>query len=1453
MSIRYIFHLSDLHIRNGDKIQSRYEEYELVFNNTIASIKNKIDDMQLTINEYLIIITGDIFHNKSVIGNYGLLLYRTFIEKITKIGKVIILFGNHDKGQSDINQPSLVYATSFELENLMILENTTTFNIIDDKNNKIGFSYVSVNDTLDNYKNSGRIQELPEFPKIIGDVKYKIGLFHGTFANVKLYNGEEIKDYTNPYPLEWIKEFDYMLLGDIHKRQTFIYKNTYCGYSGSLIQQNYGEDILEHGYLLWNLETKEITSINVYNNIGYVNIKENDNEEILIRINGKYETKLEDLIKSNLELFPKTLEIKIFSKINFQKLNDLLKSYNISFVIISKIDENPFSKGIQNKDNIMTDIYNCNEINKINNNDYILSYFKKLLSEEKYNLLSSIITDKNRLLFDISSYPDDLTNECIKKNKDIIDEIIACDKNDEISKNKSSFIIRYLEWEGLLCYEDKNWLNMNNLDAKTFLVKGKNGTGKSAIYDILLLAIWGKNIKCKSLSGGMINHKKDKGYTSVDIEIDNIVYRISRSFERRKNEESNTIHNHSSILYKYVDNNILELYKEASACNNEVQKLLGNYDNFLFSSMITQDLHNDILKVESDVCLKLIDKYSNVEYISNLNSLFKIAYNKYKDFKRTIENKKQVYEKLLSTNKIEEIDEAEIIKTNELLETLTKERDCLLIKFNSIPFDVKNPKILIILETDYQELIKSLKYRIITDDEYYILLEKYNELKYLLKDIDDNTIKKLKDEYNEDLEFKLKDIIIVNKPCEIGLLNDEEKFLKSYLNDYKTDDNEIDLNKLKSTIKELVDTKNRYEKDKNDMIIIKPEKVIKSLITKDKCIDEINKLYDSIEDFYSFIGCHNKQLLSGCISNIITYNEYNINIKRLKELNELVELNNKKLLKLDNDFKLCFKKQQEIETINKPVISITYKTTTTIKRAINTIKIKEIEEKIEYEEKQINEYLELEEKKSILEKELLSYNQELLLLNTNDEYKYNPKCEYCCKRPWVCRIKEIKILIDKYEKEIKLLNDKIDANNYLSIIKEHENNKNLKNKYYLLNDWYNYYKNKEFKDKITKELNEIVVSKDEITKLLNKLEIDIKELNIKNNHFNFKSFELYDLWVNIDKYDKWNNWNINYNELIEKINNISGEITKQEQEYNYNTNIKPRIKKYYQLKDLYNEWEKINNIQMIIRAYQLSNYKNLIDTYEKYKEYNKNQLSKGLIKEKLLLNDKIKDIDKQIKTLNDNNIKQTTINGYNKENKDNYIKLCNINDDIEVMLDTLETIITNFLAFKIDLYDKYILNNLTDRTNLIIKSLCHKDTKPFKLDYYLSVSKDKININWLISNEGIKEKKLISVSHASGFQHFAISLALRMSLFSNQNEILCNQLFIDEGFVNFDKYNLSIVPSFLKSLLSYFNSIIIVSHIDLIQDSIDEIAEIKYNNLTSVSYMNYNDCIKTITKKTKKK
>ena len=71
-------------------------------------------------------------------------------------------------------------------------------------------------------------------------------------------------------------------------------------------------------------------------------------------------------------------------------------------------------------------------------------------------------------------------------------------------------------------------------------------------------------------------------------------------------------------------------------------------------------------------------------------------------------------------------------------------------------------------------------------------------------------------------------------------------------------------------------------------------------------------------------------------------------------------------------------------------------------------------------------------------------------------------------------------------------------------------------------------------------------------------------------------------------------------------------------------------------------------------------------------------------------------------------------------------------------------------------------------------------------------------------------------------------------------DIFINHLYIDEGFINFDKNNLSMVPTFIKSLLQYFNTIIILSHIDIIQDSVDEKAEICFNNINGISSIFYN-------------
>ena len=45
-------------------------------------------------------------------------------------------------------------------------------------------------------------------------------------------------------------------------------------------------------------------------------------------------------------------------------------------------------------------IYNNDEISSLVNDDYLLTYFKKMLTPKKYNLLSMFIKNKDSLLFD---------------------------------------------------------------------------------------------------------------------------------------------------------------------------------------------------------------------------------------------------------------------------------------------------------------------------------------------------------------------------------------------------------------------------------------------------------------------------------------------------------------------------------------------------------------------------------------------------------------------------------------------------------------------------------------------------------------------------------------------------------------------------------------------------------------------------------------------------------------------------------------------------------------------------------------------------------------------------------------------------------------------------------------------------------------------------------------------
>lgn len=85
MKKNIIVHLSDIHIPQLDK---RHAEFRIVFENTRIALVIESPD--------LIVLTGDLFHDKLKVSNECMLLAKEFLLMLSNIAPVVITRGNHD-------------------------------------------------------------------------------------------------------------------------------------------------------------------------------------------------------------------------------------------------------------------------------------------------------------------------------------------------------------------------------------------------------------------------------------------------------------------------------------------------------------------------------------------------------------------------------------------------------------------------------------------------------------------------------------------------------------------------------------------------------------------------------------------------------------------------------------------------------------------------------------------------------------------------------------------------------------------------------------------------------------------------------------------------------------------------------------------------------------------------------------------------------------------------------------------------------------------------------------------------------------------------------------------------------------------------------------------------------------------------------------------------------------
>lgn len=253
-TITKIIQLADIHIKTGDKEKSRFDEYSKVFENLYNDLLKFCDE------NTIIFILGDITHDKCKIEDSGITLFYLLMEKLSLLAPVYVLQGNHDIKQHSLNNEDILKALMKPLKekskrhNKIHYLNTTGHYQI----GNLGFGLVSVSDTLAKGNTYGRVEKLPDFPPAEQlNTKTKIALFHGTINSSRLQNFTESFNTQN-YPLGWFKDYDIVLLGDVHMQQiNNAVKNNLTNqdyklikdnstqpiwaYSSSLIQQNFGD------------------------------------------------------------------------------------------------------------------------------------------------------------------------------------------------------------------------------------------------------------------------------------------------------------------------------------------------------------------------------------------------------------------------------------------------------------------------------------------------------------------------------------------------------------------------------------------------------------------------------------------------------------------------------------------------------------------------------------------------------------------------------------------------------------------------------------------------------------------------------------------------------------------------------------------------------------------------------------------------------------------------------------------------------------------------------------------------------------------------------------------------------------------------------------------------------------------------------------------------------------
>ena len=523
IKVDYIYHLADLHIRN----LKRHKEYREILNKFLVDV-----DSQKKENA-IIYLAGDIAHAKTEMSPELVREITWFFNECANRFPTFVITGNHDCNLNNMDRLDVLTPICDNLNNpnLYYLRDTGTTHI----NDELTFTVYSILDKKANW---------PLGKDVEG--KKKICFFHGPVDAARTDIGYVVS--SNNFTPDMFDGFDMVLMGDIHKRQIVQQRDKANGkpivvYAGSVVQQNHGEYLENHGYLLWDVKNETFEEFNIHNDYGYLTI-DVTNGVIPQWVMDEIGTKLPKQPRLRVR-FQETeaADIKLVS-------TELQKMFNISEITVTRQDTlNSMKTKNRNARNLAGNVKDVNVQNGL-----IKEYLER------------------QFLLD-----DETLNKVIEINNNVNTKITHEDTDNIL------WIPKKFEFSNMFSYGEGNKIEFDKAKGIIGLF-APNTQGKSSLFDSLSFCIFDKCSRAFKATH-IMNNQKDTFSCKFNFEIDGIDYFIEREAHTTKTEKVKV-----NVNFWRVVDGINESLNgdERRNTNDVIKKYLGTYEDFVMTSLSLQ-------------------------------------------------------------------------------------------------------------------------------------------------------------------------------------------------------------------------------------------------------------------------------------------------------------------------------------------------------------------------------------------------------------------------------------------------------------------------------------------------------------------------------------------------------------------------------------------------------------------------------------------------------------------------------------------------------------------------------------------------------------------------------------------------------------------------------------------------------------------------------------------------